>query len=118
MRDIRKNYDDFTEFLAEAAEPLCRIAADPAVAAVFRENKPVITLVKPLLKDHRDDVAAVLAALKGESAEAFKLNFDAVEAVRGMLSLLAQPEVKAVFRSAEQRKGAESSGSASENTEA
>ena len=63
MRDIQHNYDDFMEFLADAMEPLARIAADPEVAAVFRENKPVVTLAKPLLKAHRDDMAAALAAL-------------------------------------------------------
>ena len=117
MRDIQHNYDDFMEFLADAMEPLARIAADPEVAAVFRENKPVVTLAKPLLKAHRDDMAEVLAALNGDTVEGFKAKFNAVEAVNAMLRMLSDPDMKTVFPYAEQMTGAASSGSASENTE-
>lgn len=115
MRDIQHNYDDFMEFLADAMEPLARIAADPEVAAVFRENKPVVTLAKPLLKAHRDDMAAVLAALKGDTVDGFKAGFNAVEALNSMLRMLSDPDMKTVFPCAEQMTGAASSGSAPEN---
>lgn len=115
MRDIRNNYDDFMDFLADAMEPIARIAADSAVAAVFRENKPLVALAKPLLRGHRDDMAAVLAALNGDTVEGFKAGFNAVEAVNAMIRMLSNPDMKTVFPSAEQKTGAASSGSAPEN---
>lgn len=118
MRDIKNNYDDFAEFLADAMEPIARIAADPDVAAVFRDNKPIISLAKPLLGGHRDDMAEVLAALNGDTVAGFKANFNALEMVRSLMSLLSRPEIRTVFQYAEQTEGATSSVSASVITEA
>lgn len=116
MRDINNNFDDFMAFLAEAGEPMARIAADPAVASVFRENKPVIALLKPLLGSHKDDVAVIAAAVWGVSPDEFREKFSAADMIGAVMKFLASSAVKEVFPSAEQKTGAASSGSAWEST--
>lgn len=111
MRDINNNYDDFMAFLADSFEAITRIAADPAVKAVFAEKKPVMTLAKPLCTDHADDIAQIFAALEGVPVDEFKGGFNAIKAFKATMQLLNSPVIKELFGSAGTEKGATSSGS-------
>lgn len=115
MRDINKNYDDFMDFVGESFESIVKIAANPAVSDVFRNNKAVMTLVKPLCKEHKDDVAVIMAAHKGVSVDEFKAGFNTAELIKSVISILKNKQIIGLFRSAEQKTDATSSGSALEN---
>lgn len=83
MKLSEMNTAQFAECLCEIAPPLCAIAQDEAVAAAMDKaahldsSKPLVlvfgqmisALIPALLKDHRDDVFAVLAALTGKSVK-------------------------------------------------
>lgn len=115
MRDINNNYDDFCDFVAEALEPVVRIAADPAVAEMVRTKKPKLLVAKHLIAAHKDDVASVLAAYEGVTEDAFKGAFSAMKIVKSVLEMLNSPVVEEVFQSAEQKVDATPSVSASES---
>ena len=115
MRDLKNNYDDLMDFLGDAFEPICRIMSDNEIAEIFRSNGAVMSLAAPICKNHRDDIAAVIAAYRGITLEEFRENFDALELFKSVVDLLKSPAVNELFKSAEQRRGATSSVSASQN---
>lgn len=117
MRNISKNYDDFMEFIGDAAEPIIRIAADPEIHGIIRSGKPKLLLIKPLCSKHKDNVAEIAAAMEGVSAEEFKASFSAGKLMKSVIQMINSPLVTMLFQSAEQRKDATSSGSATENSE-
>ena len=103
------------DFLGDAFEPICHIMADEEIAGIFRSNGAVMSLAAPICKNHRDDIAAVIAACRGITVEEFRENFDALELFRSVADLLKSPTVNELFKYAEQKKGATSSVSASQN---
>ena len=115
MRDLKNNYDDLMDFLGDAFEPICRIMADEEIAGIFRSNGAVMSLAAPICKNHRDDIAAVIAACRGITVEEFRENFDALELFRSVVEMLKSPAVTELFKYAEQKRGATSSVSASQN---
>lgn len=115
MRDINKNYDDFMDFVGESFESIVKIAANPAVSDVFRNNKAVMTLVKPLCKEHKEEIAVIMAAYNGVSVDEFKAGFSTSELIKSVISILNNKQIMGLFQSAEQKTDATSYGSALEN---
>lgn len=116
MRNLN-NYDDFMLFLADAFDPFCVICADKDVAAAFRSGGRISSVVSLICRKYSSEIAAVLAALEGITAEEFKAKFSPVELFAKVTDLLNSGAVKELFASAQQTEGASSSGTVPEATQ-
>ena len=103
--------EDALDVLAELIDPFSDIAADQLMVFYLRSDKRAFA-VKQALKAHKKAVLKILATLEGKDVETYSPSL--IELPMMLLELLNDPDVVAVFRSAET---AASSGSATENTE-
>lgn len=115
------------DVIADIIDPIANIAEDDAASALFkREKLPEGMTAKEfatqrarkalpaLLKGHKGDIIAILAAIDGVSAESYKGALNLVKLMRDATELLNDDAFTALFTSAQSGK---SSGSAQENTE-
>ena len=115
------------DVIADIIDPIANIAEDDAASALFkREKLPEGMTAKEfmtqrarkalpaLLKGHKDDIIAILAAIDGVSTDAYKGALNLVKLMRDATELLTDEAFGALFLSAQSGK---SSGSAQENTE-
>lgn len=115
------------DVIADIIAPIANIAEDEKASAMFRREKiPEGMTAKEfamqrarkalpaLLKGHKGDIIAILAAIEGVSAESYKGALNLVKLMRDAAELLTDDTFTALFLSAQSEK---SSGSAQENTE-
>lgn len=115
MRDIVRNYDEFMDFLGESFGAIISIAADPEIAKAMRGGVSLLVLVPHICKNHSESVAQVVASYQGVPLEEFKKDFSVINLMKAVTSILNNETIMGLFRSAEQKTDATSSGSASEN---
>lgn len=126
LSDIKE--DRTLEVIAEVIDPICNIAEDDEASAMFRREKlpegmePKKFLLARarkslpvLLKKHKGDIIAILAAIEGVPPEEYKRALGMVKLLNDIVDLLADEAFTELFISAQ---GGNSSGSAQENTEA
>lgn len=119
--------DRVFDVIADIIDPIANIAEDKKASAMFRREKlPEGMTAKrfmmqrarkalpALLKGHKGDIIAILAAIEGVSAESYKGALNLVKLMHDAAELLTDDAFTALFLSAQSGK---SSGSAQENTE-
>lgn len=106
---------DAIDLLADILEPAAEIFSDKAIEEAFSSGKPKIVVAKAILKGHKSSLLEIFAAMDGVPVEEYSCNV--ITIVKDLITLLNDPEISSFFSSADQKKGAESSGSATENTE-
>lgn len=115
------------DVIADIIDPIANIAEDEKASAMFRREKlpdgmtakQFVTqrarkALPALLKGHKGDIIAILAAIEGVSADAYKGTLNLVKLTRDTAELLTDNAFTALFISAQSEN---SSGSARENTE-
>lgn len=115
------------DVIADIIDPIANIAQDDAASALFRREKlpdgmtakgfamlRAKKALPALLKNHKEDIIAILAAVEGVSAETYKGALNLVKLLRDAAELLTDEAFSALFLSAQNQA---SSGSAPENTE-
>lgn len=115
------------DVIADIIDPIANIAEDEQASAMFRREKlPEGMTAKEfmtqrarkalpaLLKGHKGDIIAILAAIEGVSEDAYRGALNLVKLMRDAAELLTDDAFTALFLSAQSGK---SSGSAQENTE-
>lgn len=115
------------DVIADIIDPVANIAQDDTASALFRREKlPEGMTAKEfmtqrarkalpaLLKGHKSDIIAILAAIEGVSAETYKGALNLVKLLHDAAELLTDEAFGALFLSAQ---SGSSSGSARENTE-
>lgn len=115
------------DVIADIIDPIANIAEDDAASALFkREKLPEGMTAKEfmtqrarkalpaLLKGHKGDIIAILAAIEGVSADAYRGALNLVKLMRDATELLTDDAFTALFISAQSENY---SGSAQENTE-
>lgn len=115
------------DVIADVIDPIANIAQDEKASATFRrEPLPEGMTAKQfatqrarkslpeLLKGHKGDIIAILAAIEGVSADDYKGALNLVKLTRDAVELLTDEAFVTLFISAQSEK---SSGSAPENTE-
>ena len=115
------------EVIAEVIDPICNIAEDSEAMALFRREKLPDGMdakafllqrarksIPVLLKRHKGDIIAILAAIDGVSPEDYSGALNLVRLFRDATDLLTDEAFADLFISAQAGK---SSGSAPENTE-
>lgn len=98
MRDLNK-YDDFMDFLGDAFGAFAVIGQDEKLRDMLTENAGVALIVTRLCKEHREEVAEIVAAARGETVEEFRANYTTTGLMRELVRLISNPDVAAVFRS-------------------
>ena len=89
--------------LAEIIEPLTTVLADPEMQELAKgKNKSMIKYAKPMLKNHKQEVLEILAALENEPVETYKEKVTLLTLPVKLLEFLNDPEVQALFPSQHQ----------------
>ena len=115
------------DVIADIIDPIANIAEDEQASAMFRREKlPEGMTVKQfatqrarkslpaLLKGHKGDIVAILAAIEGVSTDAYNGALNLAKLMQDTAELLTDDAFTALFLSAQSEKV---SGSAQENTE-
>lgn len=119
------------DVIADLVEPVAGIAEDPEALALFkREPVPEGTdprafmlgrikrSVPRLMKSHRADLVAILAALEGVDAAEYAESMTIQKVLSDVMDLVTDGEFSAFLSSHEPSRGGTPSGSRSESTEA
>lgn len=118
--------DRTLEVIAEIIEPIANIAENPEAAKLFKREKlpegvaPRTFLlnrakkaVPVILKEHKDDVLEILAAIEGVDPKEYAAQLNLVKLVRDFTELLSDEAFTVLFISAQ---NGNTSGSAREST--
>lgn len=108
--------EEAIDLLADLLDPIAEIASDEVLRAKRKEGAKKLELVKLMLKSHKKSVITILALLNGEDPETYEPSLISLPAM--VLELLNDEALIELFQSQGQMKPEESSGSATENTEA
>ena len=108
--------EEAIEVLADVIEPAAYIMADPKITELFNSGKPKLLIVKHALREHKQEVIEVIAALHRKKPE--ELKFTIVSLVKDLLDLLNDPELLQVFTLQGQETDGEHSGAVMETTAA
>lgn len=116
------------EVIAEVIDPVANIAEDEAAAALFRREKlpegmtakkfllqRVRKFLPVLLKKHKADLIAIMAAIEGTDKKSYEDSLSLIKLTRDVTDLLTDEAFAELFISAQ---SGTPSGSARENTEA
>lgn len=116
------------DVIADIIDPIANIAEDSAAAALFRREKlpegetpkgfmlqRVRKHLPQLLKSHKEDIIAILAAIEGVSAVEYAEKLDLVKLTKDFTELLTDEAFTQLFISAQ---SGMPSGSAPESTTA
>lgn len=106
---------DALDVLVDMFDPIMRILQDKEVSQYARVGKRA-EAVKLAIKKHKKDVLTVLAIFDGADPETYEINV--VQIPIKIFQLLNDPDMADFFASQGWRTSGESSGSATENTEA
>ena len=101
------------DLLADLIEPAGEIMSDKEIGEVFKENR--FKAIGLAIKNHKKAVMQILATMDGVPVEEYKCNVFSLPVK--ILELLNDPEMIQLFQYQGQTGDANSSGSASENTE-
>ena len=101
------------DILADLIEPAGEIMSDKQIGDVFKENR--FKAIGLAIKNHKRAVMQILATMDGVSVDEYKCNVFTLPAT--ILELLNDSELIQLFTYQGQTGDANSSGSASENTE-
>lgn len=108
--------DEAIELWADLLDPISDILTDKDVAKVTQSGAPPIAIAKEILKNHKKEAAEILTRIDPEPLDG--LNF-IMRLVAILVEIGERSDVKAFFGYAAQEKTeSESSGSATESTEA
>ena len=101
------------DILADLIEPAGEIMSDKEIGDVFKENR--FKAIGLAIKNHKKAVMQILATMDGVPVDEYKCNVFSLPVK--ILELLNDPEMIQLFQYQGQTGDANSSGSASENTE-
>lgn len=88
------------ETTAELIEPLAHILADGTISEAVKAQKPVLSIVKMLLKGWPDEVIAILALLDGADPETYEVNMLTLPVK--LLEVLNDQDIQTLFFSLDQ----------------
>ena len=101
------------DLLADLIEPAGEIMSDKEIGDVFKKNR--FKAIGLAIKNHKKAVMQILATMDGVPVDEYKCNVFSLPVK--ILELLNDPEMIRLFQYQGQTGDANSSGSASENTE-
>ena len=118
------------DVIANVIEPICNIAEDDEAATLFKREKlpdgmtvkkfllqRAKTCIPVLLRDHKQDLIAIFAAIEGVTLNEYGDELDLPKLFKDFVELLTDDVFRTFFISAQSEKDVVPSGSAQENTE-
>ena len=105
--------EDALDILDDLIEPAGEIMSDKEIGEVFKENR--FRAIGLAIKNHKKAVMQILATMDGVPVEEYKCSVFTLPVK--ILELLNDPDIVQLFTYQGQTGDANSSGSASENTE-
>jgi len=109
--------EDALDVLADLIEPAMEIMGDKEFTQAFRQKK-IPKAVKTAIKNHKKSVLEIMAATEREDVEEYAKKVNVFTLPVKLVELLNDENVISLFTSQGQTEASESSGSATENTEA
>ena len=116
------------DVIADITDPIANIAEDEAAFSIFRRERlpegmtpkkfalrRIRKALPELLKGHKSDLIAILAAVDGVSVEAYKRSLNLVKLMRDAVDLLTDDAFTTLFISAQTGRDGAPSGSAPES---
>lgn len=85
------------DMLADLIEPAATIMADKEVANFAKSGKPVIKIIKPLIKNHKKEVIEIMAILEGEDPKKYADKVNLFTLPAKLLELLNDPDLQSLF---------------------
>lgn len=107
--------EEALDLLADIIEPAARIMGDKNVEMMTKSKKPALVIAGYALKNHKDSVIEIVAALHREDPT--KVRFNTASLLKDLLDILNDRELLDLFTSQGQTTEGEPSGSATVNTE-
>ena len=104
------------DVLAEIAEPAVEIMADEEVRKIAESNLPKVLLIKPILKNHKNGIVKILAALEQQDPDEYVKTMNIFTLPKAIMEILDDKELMELFQSQGLTMEEESSGSAMETT--
>ena len=108
--------EEALDLLVELIEPAADIFSDKEIAELIRNNGKPMAAVKLAIKNHKKSVIQILATLEGVPVEEYHCNIFTLPIA--LLNLLNDKDLMNFFSSQGQMTDVNSSGSATETTEA
>lgn len=120
--------DRVIDVIADVIEPISNIAQDKAVIEMLRKEanengevknptmQHIVAKLPKILKHHKADVIAILAAVNGVTAEDYAAELTMGRLVKDVYDLLTDRSFSDFFKSAQLPGDENASGSAPENT--
>ena len=118
--------EEALDVLADIIEPITFILADKDIQKMKEEAEkkkkplPMISYVKPAIKNHKKEIIQILARLQNQTPEEYEETLSLATLPLQVLDFLNDPEIQKLFISQSQtlQEASASSGSVTENTEA
>lgn len=113
--------EEALDVFADIIEPLTEIITDKEIQALSKTpGTPVLSYVKPAIKNHKSAIIAILARLENQPVEEYEKSVNLFTLPKQIVELVNDPEVQSLFfsQTQDQQKSEASFGSAMENTEA
>ena len=107
--------EEALDLLVELIDPAAEIFSDKQIAYLLRNNEPAIKVVKLAIKNHKQSVIQILAALEGVDVKDYHCNVFSLPIA--LLDLMNDKELMDFFALQGQMEEASGSGSVTENTE-
>lgn len=111
--DIRGT--DALDLLVDIIDPASNIMSDDDFKKMVRSGAPRLEIAKTLIKSHKQDVLAILAA--ADHTPVKKYNPSLTQIIKKTLEIVNDPEITSLFFSQEQSEENNASGSATEPTQ-
>lgn len=109
--------EDALELLADLLNPLAEIMSDEEFKKVLtKENTTKMEMIQYLLRNKNKQIIAILARMENTPVEEFEVNI--ISLTKKLLDVFNDKELIDFFQSQGQMLAGETSGSATENTEA
>jgi hypothetical protein len=97
------------DVIADITEPICNIAADEQASKLFSRKRPdgmdakdfalskLSESIPALMRNHKDDLIAILASIEGKPADEYKEGLSMAKLASGVYELLTDEDLLAFF---------------------
>lgn len=93
--------EEALDVLADIIDPIAEIVQDKnlveSIKAAYKDKGAIAQLIKPIIKDHKKEIIAILAAIERETPEEFAEKMTLLTLPAKLLELLNDPEIQQLF---------------------
>ena len=113
---MERTNEEILDLFADLIEPCSEIMGDKELATLIKNGEAKHKVASMAIKNHKKSIIEILAMIEGEDPHTYKIDMFLLPIK--VISFLNRDEISELFPLQGQKKGGESSGSATANTEA